>query len=178
MLLERDADIQDNDKAAARPYSYNPMQAERGLGYDNAKKHRPHSGRTNMDYKQIAKMEKSIKKKLNVFQQLKARLRFHEAVRKADKAHKETGERYYVMPTTGTSGQLLIMDRCNFRKLKQKGYITSKAFVRDLEAECFYCTPYRNGKGVLPAEIVSMKRQQYFKWLDSMKKRYGKIRKH
>lgn len=115
---------------------------------------------------------------MNIFRRFRASLRLTEAVRQADEAHKETGERYYVMPTTGTSGQLLIMDRSNFRKLKQKGYITHDATVANLEMECFYCTPYRNGEGVLPTEIVSMKRKQYFKWLDSMKKRYGKIRKH
>lgn len=115
---------------------------------------------------------------MNIFRRFRASLRLTEAVRQADEAHKETGERYYVMPTTGASGQLLIMDRSNFRKLKQKCYIAHEATVANLEMECFYCTPYRNGKGVLPAKIVNMKRKQYFKWLDSMKKRYGKIRKH
>ena len=115
---------------------------------------------------------------MNIFQKLKASLRLREAVRKADEAHEETGERYYVMPTTGASGQLVIMDRSNFRKLKQKGYIAHEATVANLEMECFYCTPYRNGEGVLPGEIVSMKRKQYFKWLNSMRKRHGEIRKH
>lgn len=115
---------------------------------------------------------------MNIFRKFRASLRLTEAVRQADKAHEETGERYYVMPTTGTSGQLVIMDRSNFRKLKQKGYIAREATVANLEMECFYCTPYRNGEGVLPGEIVSMKRKQYFKWLNSMRKRHGEIREH
>lgn len=115
---------------------------------------------------------------MNIFRKFRASLRLTEAVRQADKAHEETGERYYVMPTTGTSGQLLIMDRSNFRKLKQKGYIAHEATVANLEMECFYCTPYRNGEGVLQGEIVSMKRKQYFKWLNSMRKRHGEIREH
>lgn len=115
---------------------------------------------------------------MNIFRKFRASLRLTEAVRQADKEHEETGERYYVMPTTGTSGQLVIMDRSNFRKLKQKGYIAHEATVANLEMECFYCTPYRNGEGVLPGEIVSMKRKQYFKWLNSMRKRHGEIREH
>ena len=115
---------------------------------------------------------------MNIFRKFRASLRLTEAVRQADKAHEETGERYYVMPTTGTSGQLVIMDRSNFRKLKQKGYIAHEATVANLEMECFYCTPYRNGEGELPDTIVSMKRKQYFKWLNSMRKRHGEIREH
>ena len=48
---------------------------------------------------------------MNIFKKIKASLRLREAVRKADKAHSENGQRYYVMPTSGTSGQLVIMDR-------------------------------------------------------------------
>lgn len=115
---------------------------------------------------------------MNIFRRFRASLRLTEAVRQADDAHKETGERYYVMPTAGTSGQLVIMDRNNFRKLKQKGYIAHKATVANLEVECFYCTPYRDGNGALPEKIVSLKRKEYFKWLNSIRKRHGKIREH
>ncbi len=117
---------------------------------------------------------------MNIFKRIKASLRLHEAVRRADKAHSENGQRYYVMPTSGTSGQLVIMDRNNFRKLKQKHYINFNTFVRDLEVECFYCTPYRNGAGKLSAEAVALKRRQYFSWLEAItkSKHNGKVRKH
>lgn len=107
---------------------------------------------------------------MNIFKKIKATLRLNEAVRQADKAHAENGSRYYVMPTSGTSGQLVIMDRNNFRKLKHKGYISYRAFVGDLERECFYCTPYRNGTGVLSSAVVALKRKQYFSWVNSFKK--------
>ena len=58
---------------------------------------------------------------MNIFRKIRASLRLREAVRQADEKHKETGERYYVMPAGGKKGQLIIMDRKNFRKLKQKG---------------------------------------------------------
>lgn len=112
---------------------------------------------------------------MNIFKRFRAVLRLKEAVRQADKAHKETGERYYVMPN-GDSGKLIIMDRFNFRKLKQKRYVSPNVFVSDLERECFYCTPYRNGNGALPAEAVTMKRRQYMEFVakNSKKKRNGK----
>lgn len=106
---------------------------------------------------------------MNIFKKIKALLRLREAVRQADKAHRENGQRYYVMPTSGTSGQLVIMDRNNFRKLKQKHYIKYETFVRDLECACFYCTPYRNGAGKLTAEVIALKKKQYFSWVNNLK---------
>lgn len=108
------------------------------------------------------------REKLAPWAKFKASLRLREAVRKADKAHSENGQRYYVMPTSGTSGQLVIMDRENFRKLKQKGYINRNTFVNNLKQECFYCTPYRNGMGALSPEVIAIKRKNYINWLYSV----------
>lgn len=101
---------------------------------------------------------------MHIFQKLKASLRLREAVRKADEAHLETGERYYVMPASADDCKLIVMDRRNFRKLKQKGYITRKAYVADLERESFYFTPYRNGSCAISPEVANQKRNQYFSW--------------
>lgn len=111
---------------------------------------------------------------MNVFQRLKASLRLDKAVKKAEQAHQETGERYYVMPFIGSKGHLVIMDRYNFRKLKQKGYITRNAFVRDLERECFYFTAYRDGSSAISPEIEKLKREQYFSWYEDAVKKYKK----
>jgi len=89
-------------------------------------------------------------------------LRLRRAVLMADNAHLEDGERYYVMPTA--DGKLMVMDRRNFRIMKKKGYINSDARVNDLVSECFYCTPYRNGDGELPPDVVARKRRQYLAW--------------
>lgn len=107
---------------------------------------------------------------MNIFRKLKASLRLREAIKQADKAHKETGERYYVMPTTGKRGQLVIMDRKNFRILKRKKYINHNAGVNELKRECFYCTPYKSGNGKLSSEIIAYKRNLYFEWVGSLKK--------
>ncbi len=112
---------------------------------------------------------------MKFFKRFRASLRLREAIRQADKAHKETGERYYVMPATSKRGEtrLLIMDRRNFRKLKQKRYISRNAMVRHLERECFYCTPYKElpylrfrlNSGLLSEDEIKAKRQAYFNWL-------------
>lgn len=119
---------------------------------------------------------------LNWFQMLKATLRFREAVRKADEEHMRTGARYYVMPLSGNDGKLVILDRYDFRKLKHKGYIPSKVFVRDLERECFYFTPARGGNGRLQPGMERWKRGQFYHWYAwcarsrKMKKRHGALR--
>ena len=107
---------------------------------------------------------------INIFKRFRAALRLKEAIRQAEKAHQVNGQRYYVMPTSGTSGQLIIMDRANFRKLKQKRYINRSTFVSDLEQECFYCTAYRNGTGKLSSSDIQAKRQQYYSWLTAIAK--------
>lgn len=102
---------------------------------------------------------------MNVFKKFKAYLRYREAVKKTDEAHAKTGERYYVMPSSGKK-TLLIMDRFNFRKLKHKGYINNKAFVADLERECFYATPYKDGSAEFSYIVINYKKQQYYNWYD------------
>lgn len=119
----------------------------------------------------------------NPFLQFVDYLRYREAVKKANKAYENTHERYYVMPGYSKKGKisLLVMDRFNFRKLKQKNYIKRDASVRDLLNECFYCTPYRNGDGYLDDAGRKIKLALYFSYCESQrnlrkqnKKKYGK----
>ena len=104
---------------------------------------------------------------MNIFRKIKAWLRLNAAVIQADKAHACDGARFYVVPK-GEGAKLLIMDRRNFRLLKMKGYIDPRAKVMDLEKDCFYCTPHRDGSGRLPDEVVKMKRAQYWRWAELM----------
>ena len=105
---------------------------------------------------------------MNFLQKLKMRLMYREAIRKADKAHADDGGRYYVLPSA--EGKLLIMDKKNFRILKRKHYINSKATVQDLLNECFYFTPYCNGDCAITAEILAIKRKQYLSWCEAFHK--------
>lgn len=112
---------------------------------------------------------------MNVFQKLRAQLQLREAIKMANRAHAESGARYYVIPGAMDKRKLLVIDRANFRKMKQKGYITEKAYVRDLELECFYFTPYRNGSCAITRDIFKIKTEQYKKWCESVsRKRNGK----
>ena len=107
---------------------------------------------------------------MNIFQKLHARLQLRQAVKLADKMHEADGERYYVMPSFNKTKNgkrkhsLAVMDRANFRKLKQKHYIAQKTFVSDLIRECFYHTPYKDGSGKIPGGKLEEKRAQYFRW--------------
>lgn len=100
---------------------------------------------------------------MNIFKKIKAEIVYSLAVRKADNAHSENGERYYVMPSE--DGRLVVVDRRNFRVLKRKNYIPKDASVADMQRECFYCTPpYRNGKGEMPADIIALKHSAFLDW--------------
>ncbi len=103
---------------------------------------------------------------MNPFRKFKAYLRYREAVRKANEAYEKTGKRFYVVPASGKRKTLLIMDRENFRKLKQKRFITRNAYISDLENKCFYATPYRNGSGELPKWKIAVKKMLYYKWYE------------
>ncbi len=105
---------------------------------------------------------------MNIFRRFKDYLQIREAVRQAENAYMKNGERYYVMPSG--DGKLIIMDRKNFRKLKQKGYISRKAMVGDLVSESFYFTPYGNGNGYISEECRKAKLKSYFSWRESVRK--------
>lgn len=108
---------------------------------------------------------------MNIFRRFMSSLRLREAVKMADKAHRETGHRYYVMPQHGSAGKkLVVMDRYNFRRLKMKSYIQRDARVFDLVRECFYCTGYSNGSERLSPEDRKKKVLQYFAWVDADRK--------
>lgn len=110
----------------------------------------------------------------NYYLKLVDYLRYREAVRKADKAHQQTGERYYVMPAVNNKNRkpgLIIMDRQNFRRLRLKHYINQKATVRDLVNESFYLTPYRDGTGFLDDKGRTIKLKQYFAYCKAQRER-------
>ncbi len=82
----------------------------------------------------------------------------------ADRAHQETGARYYVMPLS--RGKLIVMDKLNFRQLRHKGYVPRDARVGDLERECFYFTPYRDGSRPITEDVEAIKREEFFRWYE------------
>ena len=106
---------------------------------------------------------------MNIFTYFKSILRLKYAIDKADQAHMKTGDRYYVMPNY--NGKLIIMNRRQFRLLKKQERIPQKACVFDLQKECFYCTPYQNGQGALPENIIQAKRKMYLEYVEHIRHR-------
>lgn len=105
---------------------------------------------------------------MNILQKFFASLRLREAIKMADKTHRQTGQRYYVMPQHHSGGRkLIVMDRYNFRRLKMKHYIHRDARVFDLVRECFYCTGYRDGNQALAPADRKKKVNQYFAWVEA-----------
>ena len=110
----------------------------------------------------------------NFIRHFKDYLRLRAAIRTADEQHAKDGDRYYVVPSL--DGQLLIMDRKNFKALKLKHYIEKKVTLNDLRRECFYHTPYSNGTDVMPDEVRKLRAASYYAWcnIQHMKKKKAK----
>ena len=98
---------------------------------------------------------------MNIFKRFRALLRFREAVKVADAAHKKNGQKYYVLPQT--DGKLIVMDRKNFRGLRRKGYISRNASLASVASYCVYCTPDARGRG--GSGNLQQKFDEYIKYL-------------
>lgn len=105
---------------------------------------------------------------MNIFEKIVAKLRFKEAVRRADEAHAKNGQRYYILPTKG--GKLVIMDRKNFRLLRHKRYIVRGAKVPELVVRSLYFTPYRNGEGGMTESARKRAFVRYLAFLEKEKR--------
>lgn len=106
---------------------------------------------------------------INLYYRIKAYLAYSRAVHMAVREFKKTGVRQYVI--RGGRQQLLVCDRRNFRILKRKHYIKKDATIRDLEIQCFYCTPYSNGSGFLTRSDRKYKRSQAISWFINSRKK-------
>lgn len=102
---------------------------------------------------------------MKLFRKIKAFLQFREAVLKADEAHAKSGNRFYVV--SSKDGSLVVMNRKEFRKLKQKHYFKRSVKIRQLEDMTVYHTPYANGNGGMTDEEIIIKRKAYIKWMIS-----------
>lgn len=92
----------------------------------------------------------------------KAFLRLRQAVILADEHYTANHIRYYVMPTADR--KLLVMNRNDLKRLRQKHYIHHRVTTHDLVRECFYHTPHALGTGFLPPDLLAQKRAAYFRW--------------
>lgn len=106
---------------------------------------------------------------MNPFRKFKAALELREAIKKANNAHANTGERFFVMPYI--DGRLVVMDRKNFRKLRFKGYINRGVYVNDLLLDSFYFTPCRSGNMPMSESLRKNKVKRFFEWKELLLKK-------
>jgi hypothetical protein len=111
-------------------------------------------------------MKNRIKKLTGMFIVWRAGLRLAYAIRKADKAHARTGDRYYVMPDA--FDRLVIMRRHGMRNLRRHGIMDRRVRMSDLLRESFYFTPDRGGQTV-PQAIRAKKREMYLRYVSRKK---------
>jgi hypothetical protein len=98
---------------------------------------------------------------MNIFKRLFYGLRLRKAVQLADQAHLADGERYYVVPSTEKGIKLIVLNRRNFRLLKQKHYVSRNARVITLDSECFYA-----GSRTPSQFELELRAQAYFSWVE------------
>ena len=114
---------------------------------------------------------------MKIIRRFIASLQLREAVKQADKAYQENNHRYFVMPSSGLDGKLIILDRNNFRGLKQKGYIDKNVSVKDLVRESFYYTPNAGGNDALPEYGIKVKAQSFFNWKEAIRLKKKHLKK-
>lgn len=107
-------------------------------------------------------MKRKIEKLMEMFIIWRAGLRLRYAIRKADKAHERTGDRYYVMPDG--CDRLVIMRRAGMRNLRLHGVMDRRVRMSDLLRESFYFTPDRGGR-TIPPTIMEQKRIMYLRYV-------------
>ena len=105
---------------------------------------------------------------MNIFKKFRAFLRFREAVKMADEAHKKNHQKYYVLPQK--DGKLVVMDRKNFRGLRRKGYISREATIPALSTHCVYHTGDARGLGGVLPEYLREKFNDYIRFLKKQEK--------
>lgn len=103
------------------------------------------------------------------FKKLKDYLRLRAAINMADEAHRQTGNRNFVLPTM--DGRLIVFDRKNFRVMKHKKYIGKDVTMLDVFRECFYFTPNKAEGFAMSPEELEAKKEVYYSWCKSIRKR-------
>lgn len=113
-------------------------------------------------------IDSMIKRLRRFFITLRAHVRLWVATAKADRAYADAelknskDKRFYVMPDA--DDKLIIMNRSQFRKLKQYKYMDGDVQVKHLIKESFYFTPYSGGANAMTSEQKRLKRVMYVRY--------------
>lgn len=109
---------------------------------------------------------------MNIFKQFYAYLRLRRAVDMAEKAGKKHHCRFYVLP--GENGSLVVSDRKNFRRLRQKHWIKGAASynMKDVADRAFYYTCHSDGTGFMKESERKRKAHDYYKWYEKSQREH------
>lgn len=91
-----------------------------------------------------------------------ATLMLDYAIHRAEKAHRASGERYYVIPDSGR--KLIVINRKEFRGFRRVYLLDPSKRIADLMKTSFYFTADRAEKQILRHVDIQAKREMYLKW--------------
>lgn len=106
---------------------------------------------------------------------LRSRIQYDIAVKKAENEHEKNKSRYYVIPAE--SGKLIVLDRQNFRLLKKKKYFSNNISTTNLLYQSYYYTADRSGKGEMPKNRMLGKKKDFVLWKEKMYRKRKRDRK-
>lgn len=102
---------------------------------------------------------------------------YRRAVKLANRAHAETGARYFVLPNVDSKILLIVTDRKNFRGLRQKHYIDPQMKMDDVFDKCFYYTPRSDGEGLISEAELKVKQIAYQIWYEERLKNVAALKR-
>ena len=114
---------------------------------------------------------------MNIFIRFYAYLQYRDAVRKAEKAYAKNNRRYYVMPNAKGKVKLIVTDRNNFRRLRQKHYISQGIKMVDVKRYCFFYTGVKVNTDEISESEMNVRLNRYFAWYDARRQRARQLRK-
>ena len=91
---------------------------------------------------------------------IKLDYQLRKASRLADNLHRETREVHFVLPDI--RGNLVVLTKRQYRKMYLRNH-ANKVKDRDLYAECFYCSRWKNMQRLTNIGIRA-KRKMYFEY--------------
>lgn len=104
---------------------------------------------------------------MNIYRKIKALLTFNYAINKANDAAKRSNRKYYAL--FSKTGEVLVLSRKDFRRLRRKGYLNENATMEDLKWRAFYST----GEDMDIKTVRALFLRQYGLYLTMRKKKRG-----
>lgn len=106
---------------------------------------------------------------MNIIHYIKSRIALHQAIKKAEKCHKQNPKNTYFV-VLNSDNKLIVIDKATFQYYKRKKIINPRATINDLYRECYYFTASRGEVNSISPHIKTLKRKMYILHLNQLKK--------